>query len=278
MDSRRPRKSPSHRDGRQAARRARSCQRQSDLRSRCSEIARRGDDIIATPHFTSRARDARGLVRPGMIRSTIPIALAFLAAACGSAPLPPPKPVGPTFEQKMAWILRLEDQRVLRDPSPPAPPPVPATSPPAARKGRAAPIVAPPPPPPSDLVRMLGDDEARVRRRAALAVGRVGLSEGIDPLTSLLGDGDAEVRQMAALGLGLLGDVRARDALVRALADPSPLVQGSAAQALGLLGDAGAADPIGRLVSQIVQSGALAQPPGDDEDVRRDTPAGVFRL
>ena len=69
---------------------------------------------------------------------------------------------------------------------------------------------------------------------------------------------------MAAFALGLLGDKRARDPLVAALADPSPLVQGSAAEALGLIGDAAAADAVGRFAAQIVQSGALAQPPGEE--------------
>ena len=152
----------------------------------------------------------------------------------------------------MTAILRLEDQRVLRDPS--APP----TSP--------------------NLNQLIGDSEARIRRRAALAIGRVGLAEGVPLLVELLRDADPEVRQMAAFGLGLLGDKRARDPLVGALGDLSPVVQGSAAEALGLLGDASAADAIGRLVSQIVQSGALAEPPGDEADARRDTPAGAFRL
>ena len=74
-----------------------------------------------------------------------------------------------SFEQKMSWILRLEDQRVLRDPSPVVAPP-----PPVAVRGK-APAVIPPPPIP-DLGRLLSDGEARVRRRAALAVGRVGPS------------------------------------------------------------------------------------------------------
>src|SRR6202035_4615309 len=133
---------------------------------------------------------------------------------------------GPGFEQKMAWILRLEDQRVLRDTAPILAPPAPI-----AVRGQ-TPVVVPPLPPP-DLLRMLADEEARVRRRAALAIGRVGLADGVQPL------------------VGVLGDQRARDPLVAALADPSPLVQGSAAEALGLLGAASAADPIGRLAAQI---------------------------
>src|SRR5581483_1353458 len=93
-----------------------------------------------------------------------------------------------------------------------------------------------------------------------------------------LADGDAEVRQMAAFALGLLGDASAREPLTAALNDPSPLVQGSAAEALGLRGDASAAPAIAAMMSRVVQSGALAQTPGDDMDARRDTPAAAFRL
>src|SRR6185295_19060244 len=210
-----------------------------------------------------------------MLRRTIAITFALAAAACASAPVAPPVTVTTTFEQKMAWILRLEDQRMLRDPAPPAAPPV--TPPPPVRRGQKPPAPVPPPPTP-DLVRLLGDSEARVRRRAALAIGRVGLRDGMDPLVMLLGDTDPEVRYMAAFGLGLIGDKAAVAPLVTALADPSPIVQGGAAEALGLVGDVSAADAIGRLASQIVQSGALAQTPGEDADARRDLPASAFRL
>ena len=206
-----------------------------------------------------------------MLRRTMAITFALAAAACASAPLAPPAPVT-TFEQKMAWILRLEDERVLRDPALPV-----APEPPILRRGEKAPAVVPPPPPP-DLVRLLGDGEARVKRRAALAIGRVGLQDGIEPLVTLLGDSDPEVRHMAAFGLGLIGDKAAVAPLVTALADESPIVQGGAAEALGLIGDVSAADAVARLASQIVQSGAFAQTPGDDADARRDLPASAFRL
>src|SRR5688572_28708006 len=137
-----------------------------------------------------------------MLHKTISFTFALATAACASAPPAPPPAPGPTFEQKMAWILRLEDQRMLRDPAPPVVP-----APPVAR-GERAPVVIPPPPPP-DLVRLLSDTEARVRRRAALAIGRVGLRDGIDPLVALLSDADPEVRYMAAFGLGLIGDTGA---------------------------------------------------------------------
>ena len=139
-------------------------------------------------------------------------------------------------------------------------------------------MALPPPPPVPDLARLLTDKEARVRRRAALAIGRVGLPDGVPPLVALLADSDPEVRQMAAFGLGLIGDRTARDPLVTALADPSVLVKGSAAEALGLIGDTAAAAPIARMASDIVSSGALSQLPTEDLEAARDTPAAAFKL
>ena len=208
------------------------------------------------------------------LAALVATAIALGASACASAPVVPPtnKPVMQPFEQKLAWILRLEDQRVLRDTAPMVPP----APPPATRDGR-APVVTPPTPPP-DLLRLLTDAEGRTRRRAALAVGRVGLREGVPALAALFADGEPEVRQMAAFALGLIGDTSARDPLVVALGDSSPLVKGAAAEALGLIGDAAAADAIGRMAAAIADSGALAELPPDAEDARRDTPAAAYRL
>jgi cyclophilin family peptidyl-prolyl cis-trans isomerase/HEAT repeat protein len=165
------------------------------------------------------------------------LALAASAAACAPKVRPvPPAPAAPTWEQKLAAILRLEDARLLRESEPAAPAATAAT--PEVR---------------GDLVALLGDREGRARRRAALAVGRVGLAEGIDPLAALLTDGDPEVRQMAAFALGLIGDSRATDALVAALGDPDRLVQGRAAQALGTIGATSAAPRIGQLVADRVR-------------------------
>ena len=197
----------------------------------------------------------------------------LLTAACASAPpvaLPPPSI---SYEQKISWILQLEDERRLREP---APPDVPVAEVPARRRG---PVVVPPPPPPvPDLIRLLGDGEARVRRRAALGVGRVGLREGVAPLLPLLKDREPEVRQMVAFALGLIGDSSAHYPLVAALDDDSPLVKGSAAEGLGLIGEAAAAEPIARMAAALVNAGAASPPPSEDEDVRRDTPAAALRL
>src|SRR5262245_62000505 len=139
--------------------------------------------------------------------------IVLAGSGCASAPTSssgssrgtPTVPVN-TWEQKLGWMVRLEDQRILRDPNPPAP----VTIRPATQREPA--LIAPGPP--SDLIKLLNDNEARVRRRAALAIGRVGLAEGVEPLTKLLSDSEIEVRQMAAFGLGLIGDPSARPALL----------------------------------------------------------------
>src|SRR5215208_3901073 len=140
--------------------------------------------------------------------ATVP--LVVLCSACASVPaaaVAPSVPVVVTWEQKLAWMMRLEDQRILRDPNPPPPVVIrPATQ-------RTPAVFSPPPP--SDLLIMLTDSEARVRRRAAIAIGRVGVSEAIDPLSRALAtDQEFEVRQMAAFALGLIGDAAARPALL----------------------------------------------------------------
>ena len=197
----------------------------------------------------------------------IPLALLLItSAACATTP-PPPPPVIP-FETKMSWIIRLEDQRILRDPAMPiAPPPV--------TQGRRNVVPAPPPPP--DLIRLLEDGEARIRRRAALATGRVGLPDAVPALVRLLQtDTDAEVRQMAAFALGLIGDKSAVDPLRAAVADPLPLIAGRAAEALGLLNDAAAAPIIGKMVAGYATAAGAVAP--DDARAEIDGAADAFRL
>src|SRR5262245_54556537 len=99
-----------------------------------------------------------------------------LLGGCASAPVLPPPPAPPPelpFESKMGWILRLEEDRLLQSPEAP-PPPAPPPVVPAGGRGRTPAVAAPaplPPPHPS-LLTLLTDREARIRRRAALAVGR----------------------------------------------------------------------------------------------------------
>lgn len=201
--------------------------------------------------------------------------MAPVLSGCASAP-PAVAPPAPTvsFEQKMAWILRLEDQRALRDPAPPAPPP----PPPETQRRGARPVALPPPPPVADLTTLVSDQEARVRRRAALAIGRVGLPAGVAPLLPALQDPEFEVRQMAAFALGLIGDRSAVTPLNAALADVSPIVQGRAAEALGLIGEASAAPAIGQLVASRLTSGQVAQLDPDDLSPTLSPDVEAFRL
>lgn len=157
------------------------------------------------------------------------IGLALLAAAaCASAPPAPPAPVV-TFEQKLGWMLSLEDRRVLADPAL-APAPMPAVAP---RRGPApaAPVFVAAP----DLAVLARDPEGRVRRRAALAIGRVGLEEGLPALSRLLQDAEPDVRAMAAFAMGLITSRDATTPLTAALTDPSVQVRGRAAEALGII-------------------------------------------
>src|SRR5215813_6887371 len=95
----------------------------------------------------------------------IPMAVAaftLLASGCASAP-PAAAPAGPKIplEQRMSWVLQLEDRRILKVEAPPAPA-APAVPP----RGRSRGTVAPPPAPTlPDLTVLLSDSEARVRRR-----------------------------------------------------------------------------------------------------------------
>ena len=193
--------------------------------------------------------------RRAAVRGLIAGLFVFVAAACATAPPPvvvPPPP--PTFEQKMAAILVLEDRRALTDAT---------ITPPAV----------------GALPMLLTDSEGRVRRRAALAIGRAGVIDGIVPLTTALAqDAEPEVRAMAAFALGLIGDAAAAPALLPALGDADPRVQGRAAEALGLINHSAAAGSIAGMAAAHVKAGALAGIASDDETYPLAPPVEAVRL
>ena len=213
-------------------------------------------------------------VRLAVIQTAVAVSL-VLASAC--VPTAPPKlPEAPQVpkQQKMAWILQLEDQRLLKIELP-APPP-----PPSSVKGKKpAPIVTPPPlsslPDLSILVR---DGDAQVRRRAALAIGRVRSRDGVAMLTPALADTDPDVRMMAAFSLGLIGDATAESALAPLLNDPLPLVRGRIAEALGLIGAKGSAASIGKMVGEYASSAPVGAMAPDDEAAAIAPEAEAFKL
>jgi cyclophilin family peptidyl-prolyl cis-trans isomerase/HEAT repeat protein len=194
------------------------------------------------------------------------VALGLLVTGCATAP--PAKAPTFTYEQKLAWIVRLEDQRVLHDPQP-APPPQPV------KKPKKAIVVAAPVP---DLLPLLADPEPRVRRRAAIAVGRVGLVAGVPPLLPLLKDPEPEVRQMAAFALGLIADRTSVPVLVSALGDADARVRGRAAEALGLIGEATAAAPIATMARTAASAGQVAGLAADEEGIAITPDATAFEL
>ncbi|MBI2188196.1 MAG: HEAT repeat domain-containing protein [Acidobacteria bacterium] len=200
------------------------------------------------------------------------LGLAVATGGCATVPAPAPRPEPPalTWEDKLGWMMRLEDERLLRDPNPPPP----VVLAPATRTEPA--VVAPAPP--SDLLRLLSDGEARVRRRAALALGRVGLRDAVEPLTALLTDPETDVRQMAAFALGLIGDRAARPALLETLADSDPLVQGRAVEALGMIADRTDAIAVSAMIRAHVAAGALTGIASDDLSYPLAPPVEAVRL
>ena len=134
-----------------------------------------------------------------------------------------------------------------------------------------------PPPAVPDLTGLTGR-EARIRRRAALAIGHVRARRRRAAVAWACWPTPIRSPPDGAFALGLLGDPRARAPLIAALDDASPLVQGSAAEALGLLVTPPRPTPVGAFAARIVQSPALAQRPDEADDVRRDTATAACRL
>jgi len=180
------------------------------------------------------------------------MALFALVVASGCGPVVAPQvtamPPVTAFDQKIRWILQLEDERQLRGGG-------------------------------GDLVALLQDPEARVRRRAALATGRVRLPAGVPGLVVLLeSDKDPEVRQMAAFALGLVGDASAAPALTSAVADTDPTIQARAAEALGLIGHKPAAPAIAGMVAAHLSAGVLNGINADDMGTPKPPAVEAVRL
>ncbi len=116
-----------------------------------------------------------------------------------------------------------------------------------------------------ELERALRSPDRSIRRRAALAAGRIADPSVSPTLIELMNDQEPEVRQMTAFALGLLGDKQAVDRLRAALKDHDITVRARAAEALGRLGDKrAAADLVAFLQAAIPQSLAVVTVRGDD--------------
>ena len=154
-----------------------------------------------------------------------------------------------SFEQKMRWILQLEDQRQLRGGG-------------------------------GDLLTLL--DRSRSARPPPIGAGGRPrqLPEAIPALTTMLqSDADPEVRQMAAFAMGLIGDAAAAPALDRRRStDPDPLIQGRAAEALGMIAHKPAAQPIGAMIAAHVNANALSGINPDDMGYPKASAVEAVRL
>ena len=151
--------------------------------------------------------------------------LGLLLAAPPSPPPPPPRMV------KLTRILESEDRRDLT----------------------------------GDVKVGLIDTDRSVRRRAALAAGRIGDPAAVPALVPLLQDTEAEVRQMTAFALGLIGDRLAVDPLLLALKDPEPVVRARAAEALGQIGDVRAGPALAQaVIAPLPPKAPLVTVRGDD--------------
>jgi HEAT repeat protein/cyclophilin family peptidyl-prolyl cis-trans isomerase len=160
--------------------------------------------------------------------------VAALVAAAASALLAAPKPVPrvPTRMEKLVRVLALEDSRSAGD---------------------------------GELDRLLRDPDRGVRRRAALAAGRIGDPALVPTLIDLMNDQEPLIRQMAAFALGIAGDASAADRLAASLADSDPVVRGRSAEALGRIGDPRAGPELARFVLATMPKGApIVAVRGDD--------------
>lgn len=82
------------------------------------------------------------------------------------------------------------------------------------------------------LMRLLGDDNAKVRGMTALTLGSIGDPRAVTPLLHAIEDGDPYVRASAAEALGVFGERRALPALQKALGDGDPTVSKAAANSI----------------------------------------------
>ncbi len=156
--------------------------------------------------------------------------LTALTVGCASTPMP----VEPTVEDKLARLLKLEDERSLGG---------------------------------GEVHTRLSDPAGRVRASAALALGRLGDSEAAASLVPLLVDPARFVRQSAAFALGLLdGELPAETlvALTEALRDEEEPVRARAYEALGKKGGPAAAEIISRAIASSVPRGAEPYAWADD--------------
>jgi HEAT repeat protein len=93
------------------------------------------------------------------------------------------------------------------------------------------------------LHKALADDDKWVRYAAVDALGNIGNSQSVIPLTKALADSDQDVRFAAAHSLGQIGDPKASHALMQTCNSDNCFVKIAAEEALAKLATADKATP-----------------------------------
>jgi cyclophilin family peptidyl-prolyl cis-trans isomerase/HEAT repeat protein len=111
---------------------------------------------------------------------------------------------------------------------------------------------------PGPIRSYLADSDPRTRRRAALALGRIGDLQDVPELGALLHDPDPSLRARAAFALGLVGSTTAVEPLLGAVDDPDEDVRQRVAAALTRIQGAGAGAALLPLLSEAEGADAVA--------------------
>jgi len=128
------------------------------------------------------------------------------------------------------------------------------------------------------LLSYLESSDPGIRRRAAIAAGRIGDPLAAPQLVLRLEDPEVEVRRASAFALGLLGVRETALDLTALLEDPDPIARGRASEALGRIGDPASAPRIAEAFRRSMpETAGVLRIRGDDPG-RADDPWVELRL
>jgi len=98
------------------------------------------------------------------------------------------------------------------------------------------------------LTKALSHKNLKIRKKAIIALGKIGDTIAVEPLIQVLKDGESDIRFWAAWALGNIQDKRALICLIQAFKDKDKKVRWKAADALGEMGDKRAVIPLIRVL------------------------------
>jgi len=100
------------------------------------------------------------------------------------------------------------------------------------------------------ITRYIGDPHPRVRREAAIALGKMKDPEGIASLTLALSDSDRDVREAALAGIQRTGARSAEPAVIKLLGDKDPGIRIGALSVLSGIGTVRSVDAIAGMADE----------------------------